>query len=120
MPNGYGQIHHKGKTAYAHRVAWELAHGEIPEGGYILHSCDNRRCVNHAHMRVGSFQDNMDDMTRRKRHAYGERNGHAKLTEHQVRDIREAEGTHKHIAKLFGVTQPLVSMIKSRRIWSNV
>src|SRR4051812_33008579 len=76
MPNGYGQIHSKGRTVYAHRVAWELANGLIPEGAFVLHTCDNRRCVNSAHLRLGSFQDNMDDMTDKLRHAHGVRNGH--------------------------------------------
>lgn len=120
MPNGYGQIHQSGRTAYAHRVAWELANGPIPDGGFILHSCDNRRCVNPAHLRVGTFQDNMDDMTGRGRHAHGVRNTHAKLTAEDVKAIRSAEGLHREIAARFGVTQPLVSMIRSGRIWRNV
>lgn len=120
MPNGYGQIHSKGKTAYAHRVAWELAHGDVPDGAYVLHTCDNRRCVNVTHLRLGSFQDNMDDMTDRLRQAHGPRNGHAKLTVPEVRAIRKATGSHSTIAAQFGVTQSLVSMIRSRRIWKYV
>jgi hypothetical protein len=120
MPNGYGQIHSKGKTAYAHRVAWELVHGEVPESAYVLHSCDNRRCVNVAHLWLGSFQDNMDDMTNKMRHAHGRRNGHAKLTVAEVRAIREAIGTNSGIAGLFGITPSLVSMIRTHRIWKYV
>lgn len=120
MPNGYGQIHANGRTAYAHRVAWELANGPVPDGAFVLHSCDNRRCVNLGHLRLGSFQDNMDDMTDRLRHAHGARNGHAKLTAAEVRAIRAASGVHSEIAERFGVTQPLVSMIRTRRIWKYV
>ena len=98
MPNGYGQIHSSGRTAYAHRVAWELANGQIPEGAFVLHNCDNRRCVNPAHMRLGSFQDNMDDMTGKLRHAHGARNGHAKLTVKDVKAIRAVSGTNTAIA----------------------
>lgn len=120
MPNGYGQIHSKGQTAYAHRVAWELANGPISDGMFVLHDCDNRRCVNPAHMRLGTYQDNIDDMTGKLRHAHGVRNGHAKLTVDEVRLIRVATGTHGAIATRFGVTQSLVSMIRARRIWKHV
>jgi hypothetical protein len=120
MPNGYGQIHSSGRTAYAHRVAWERANGPIPDGEFVLHDCDNRRCVNPAHLRLGSFQDNMDDMTGKLRHAHGARNGHAKLTVAEVRLIRFMGGSHSSIAKHFGVTQSLVTMIRTRRIWKHV
>lgn len=120
MPNGYGQIHSKGQTAYAHRVAWELANGPIFWGAFVLHNCDNRRCVNPAHLRLGSFQDNMDDMTDKLRHAHGARNGHAKLTVAQVKSIRLMDGTHEEIAARFGISRPSVSYIRSGRTWKYV
>ncbi len=120
QPNGYGQVRANGTAAYAHRVAWEMANGPIPAGGYVLHTCDNRRCVNPAHLRVGSFQDNMDDMTAKKRHAHGERNARSKLTAADVQAIRQAEELHATLAQRFGVTQGLISMIRSGRIWRGV
>lgn len=120
MPNGYGQIHHNGKTAYAHRVSYEIAKGPIPEGMFILHSCDNRKCVNPYHLSLGSFNDNMADMVDKQRQAHGEKNGHAKLTVEQVREIRSAIGTQKEIAACFNVARSLVSMIRSGRIWRQV
>lgn len=119
-PNGYGQIHQNGKTAYAHRVAYELKHGPIPDGLYVLHSCDNRKCVNHRHLSLGTFDDNMADMVGKLRQAHGRKNAHAKLQPAQVIEIRQAVGTHKEIAERFGVSQPLVTMIRTGRIWKHV
>jgi len=120
MPNGYGQIHSNGRTAYAHRVAWELANGPIPDGAFVLHTCDNRRCVNPDHLWTGSYLDNISDMNVKLRHAHGAKNGHAILTVAQVRLIRVMGGTQNEIAEYFGVSQGLVSMIRSRRIWKHV
>src|SRR5215469_3393240 len=108
---GYGQINVGGRATYAHRVAWELANGPIPKGAQVLHSCDNRRCVNVAHLRLGSFRDNMDDMLNRLRQPHGPRNGHATLTVKQVRAIREEKGDYlgfqQDLARKYGITQPL-------------
>ena len=120
MPNGYGQIRADGKTAYAHRIAWELANGPIPAGAYVLHTCDNRRCVNPAHLWLGSYLDNINDMNAKLRHAHGARNGHAKLTVEEVSSIRAMDGTQGEIANHFGISQALVSMIRTRRIWKYV
>ena len=47
---------------YAHRVAWEIANRQpVPDGSYVLHTCDTPRCVNPAHLFVGSQLDNMRD-----------------------------------------------------------
>lgn len=118
--NGYGQISVKNKATYAHRVAWEMENGPIPEGGYILHKCDNRRCVNPEHLFLGDFDENMADMVNKGRQARGERNYHAKLTENQVREIRSLKGTNRSIAERYNVTPSLISMIQSKRIWRHV
>lgn len=117
---GYGLIHRDGRTVYAHRVAWELVNGSIPRGTKVLHTCDNRRCVNIAHLYLGSHQDNMDDMMQKLRQPHGPRNGHAKLTIAEVHAIRAATGTHDEIAASFDVSRSLISLIRARRIWKYV
>lgn len=63
LVRGYGQF----KPALgrppvtAHRFAWEFAHGPIPEGKFILHSCNNPRCCNPYHLRPGTHAENMQD-----------------------------------------------------------
>ena len=66
-PRGYGMVN-VGRdrlgfqfTSYAHRVAYVLAHGDIPEGGVVMHSCDVPACVNPAHLKLGTQADNLRD-----------------------------------------------------------
>ena len=118
MPNGYGQFHKDGRTAYAHRVAYELAYGSTHL--YVLHKCDNRKCVNPEHLFSGTFADNMLDMVAKNRQAQGDTNGRRKLSSDQVRAIRSEIGLHREIADKYGVTPSLVSMIRSGRIWRSV
>ena len=120
MPNGYGQFRYEGRTEYAHRVAYILAFGPIPAGAFILHSCDNRKCVNPEHIWAGTFDENMQDMVNKGRQAAGMRNHHAKLRPEQVIAIRSEIGTHREIGERYGVTQSLISMIRSGRIWRTV
>jgi hypothetical protein len=65
---GYGKMMvEPGFITEAHRAAYILVHGSIPAGLYILHSCDNKRCVNPNHLRAGTPVDNMRDMHQRGR-----------------------------------------------------
>lgn len=68
---GYGQFHWNGRPAKSHRVAWELANGPIPDDLCVLHSCDNRRCVNVRHLWLGTKKDNTHDMLSKGRNGYG-------------------------------------------------
>lgn len=118
--NGYGQIHVNGRTEYAHRIAWLLAHGAIPKHLYVLHRCDNRKCVNPKHLFLGTFYDNMDDMVTKVRQAHGEKNGHAKLSAKDVRAIRSSSEKQVDIARRFRVSQSSISTIRSKQTWKYV
>ena len=65
--NGYGLLTVRGKPWRAHRYSYFLKYGSIPDGMMILHSCDNRRCVNPEHLRIGTAKDNAADAIARGR-----------------------------------------------------
>lgn len=66
-PKGYGQLSFKRRTVRAHRLAWALAYGPIPDGLCVCHRCDNRRCVRPDHLFIGTNLDNMRDMVAKGR-----------------------------------------------------
>lgn len=80
--NGYGRILFKGKNSSAHRILFQLWHNiELEKHELVLHSCNNRGCVNPDHLRAGTSADNMQDCIDSRRHFYANKthciNGHA-------------------------------------------
>jgi hypothetical protein len=65
---GYGYFLWQGRWTYAHRAAWAAWRGPVPSGQYVLHHCDNPRCLNPDHLFVGSQAENLADMCQKGRH----------------------------------------------------
>jgi hypothetical protein len=65
--DGYGQMRVGGVNRTTHRIAWEAAHGPIPEGMVVMHTCDNPPCCNPAHLKLGTPGDNVRDRIERGR-----------------------------------------------------
>lgn len=73
LNEGYGCIRlgsSHGRIVLAHRAAWAIANGPIPDGLFVLHHCDNPPCCNPAHLFLGTHQDNMDDMVAKGRQSW--------------------------------------------------
>lgn len=124
--HGYGVIRPAGRRSgpaeRAHRVAVRLD-GRDPTGYCVLHSCDNPPCVNPAHLSLGSKADNTQDMIAKQRGLVGVRNGIAKLTDSEVREIRRqrADGVmRKTIAAAFQVSPATITRIVQGKGWRHV
>jgi hypothetical protein len=131
---GYGKA---GRDRLAHRVAWELTNGPIPEGLCVCHTCDNPPCCNPDHLFLGTHADNMADKVAKGRQPSGEHhhwrrlevptrgecNPSAKLTRAQVIDIRIRYGAGeppRPLATEYGVCPETIASIVKGRSWQCV
>ena len=121
---GYGIYRVDGKAQRVTRLYWALVNGAIPPGLFVCHHCDNPSCVELSHLFLGTHLDNMRDCERKGRfvpnlNVRGDNHPQAKLTSRDVERIRALGGskTQAAIARDFGVTPSLVSMILNDKIW---
>lgn len=116
---GYGRVWFLGETRDAHRVAWEITYGHIPDNLFVCHTCDNPGCVRPEHLFIGTATDNVHDMYAKGR----EVSGRAKLNEQQVRSILMAylNGvTPSLLAKQYQVDRSSVYNILYGKTWKHV
>lgn len=134
--NGYGAFvtweNSKRRNWKAHRMAWILTNGPIPNGLRVCHHCDNPPCVRPTHLFLGTDADNLRDARNKGRRlplrhrpgkARGERQHSAKLTAADVADIRRENHNgirQVDLAVRFGVSQGTISAAVRRQTWAHV
>jgi len=101
------------QTITAHRLAYLLFRGPIPDGLHVLHSCDMPLCVNPDHLFLGTHQDNMDDCRAKGRKAKGFELPRTKLTLEQIAAIIADSRPQQLIADEYGIHNSYVSQLKS-------
>lgn len=119
--DGYATIYKAGRTQNLHRVLYEEKFGPLGEL-VARHKCDTPTCINLKHIEPGTWSDNREDVRKRNRYnpPYGERSGTSKLTEEQIRCIRNEIGTHQYLADKYSVNQSTITRIKSRKRWAHL
>ena len=116
-PAGYGDFNFHGKTMLAHRLAWILTNGEVPDGMFVLHHCDNPACVNPEHLFLGRHIDNMHDCRRKNRtgRLCGDDSHHSKVTAADIREMvrlyESKEANQAQIADKYNIHPATVSRL---------
>lgn len=120
---GYGQLSDgRHRSIRSHRISYEIHKGAIPDRMLVLHSCDNPSCVNPAHLSLGTQLDNMADKCAKGRLVapIGERNGQAKITTEQARQIKLSMERSENLATMFGISAKMVRNIRTGRSWKHI
>lgn len=118
--NGYGQIGNDRKVVLAHRLAYELKTGPIPDGMQVLHKCDTPSCINPEHHFLGDVKANMEDMRAKGRAARGERVAGSKLKSGDIMEINSSKLKHHELAAMYGVSRSAITMIRQGKRWSHI
>ena len=124
---GYGVFatHVLGRTRQikSHRLALIFSGVHVPDDRYVCHRCDNPRCVNPAHLFIGTAIDNNRDRDAKGRGGgrkiRGENHPGAKLTREQVAEIRASAESSRRVAKKYGVSFSMVCMIRRGDAWND-
>jgi hypothetical protein len=126
--SGYGRfsVGKKSEGSYlAHRFSWELHNNaKIPDGLFVMHKCDNKKCTNPEHLTLGTPKENTQDMIAKGRKRtvalIGAGNGKSILNEEKVRFIRSSDLSHAALARLLDVSTGCVRGVRIGRTWSHV
>lgn len=121
FPKGYGQTRFAGKKEYAHRASYKFHFGEIPSGAHVLHTCDNRCCINPDHLFLGDNDANIADKIKKGRQQKGESHGRAILTESVAMQIKNTSKlSAADLAATHGVSPTQIRRIRSGQRWKHL
>lgn len=118
--NGYGNVRRGGRNIPAHRYAYELFKGKVPEGMDVCHTCDNRSCVNPDHLFIGSRKDNMQDAKMKGRTSGGHR---FHLKPDQVREVvarLKGGQSPRRVSNDLDISYSTIAAIKSGRSYASI
>lgn len=126
--DGYGVVSIGRKRWLAHRFAYTLSHGPIPDGLMVLHSCDNPPCCRLEHLFLGTRADNVADMAAKGRAKFGTvdptKPRHVILTPGEVIAIRHeflrGSTNLTLLAKKYGVTTANICRIIHYQTWKHI
>ncbi len=123
--NGYGYININKVNWRAHRYSYLINKGSLPINKWILHTCDNRACVNPDHLYAGTAKENYQDMVNRHperifycgKYQKGEAHSRTKLKEKDVIEILNSKLEAKELVSLYGICLGHLYRIKKRKYW---
>jgi hypothetical protein len=127
----YGGFWIDGKGMRAHVFSYKLHKGKVPDGMVVMHICDNPRCVNPCHLKLGTQAENIQDAiakgrfiqhkNRNIRKAKGSAHHNSKLTEDDVRSIRSDQfKTGTEAARQFGISVANACLIRKHKAWKHI
>lgn len=102
----------------AHRVSYRAFYGEIPDGLYVCHKCDQTCCVNPNHLFLGTAYDNKMDAIKKQRASMGTKHGRAKLSIEQVKEIRTSAKSDCEYSRQFKVARSAIRSARIGETWS--
>lgn len=119
---GYSEfsLNRVGVHVAAHRFAYLLEYGRFDWSLFVCHRCDNRPCVNPAHLFLGTTIENSSDRQAKGRSVCGERIKSAALTADAVRSILHDARPRREIAAEHGVSVPTVRDVQLRLTWAHI
>lgn len=125
---GYGVLAEtrssKWRLKLAHRLSYELFIGPIPNGLWVCHKCDNRKCINPSHLFASTPRGNTADMMSKRRDRHGTLSGldspNCRLTKEAIIEIRNSSERIKNLRLKFGVSKTCITNIRARKTYANL
>ncbi len=122
--DGYGKFQitiekRKQKHFRAHRFVWQIFNDNTPK--LLLHTCDNRKCVNISHLKEGSQLDNIKDAKDKNRRAEAERHPLSKLSKKdviEIRTLRRQGLTQIQLSSMFNISRSTIANILINNVWN--